>query len=76
MGNATNWSAGLLAAGWRMGPARIGAVGVSHSGSMGHVVYVVGVDATGVLISEMNYVGFNAVDQRYANVGEFTYLYQ
>lgn len=77
MGNATDWSVGLIAAGWTQGNAQVGAIGVSHAGLLGHVVIITGVNADGsVNLSEMNYDGWDVVDQRTAPADEFTYFYQ
>lgn len=76
MGNATNWSFGLANAGWTVSNNPIpGAIGISHAGSMGHVVIVESVTGTGVLISEMNYQGLGVIDTRLAPVAEFVYAY-
>lgn len=78
MGDATNWSYGLLDAGWNQGVARAGAIGVSHLGIAGHVVYVESVNADGsVNISEMNaLLGWNQVDYRTVGASDFQWFYQ
>lgn len=73
MGNATNWEAGLLTAGWHYG-LQAGSIGVSHAGVDGHVVYVDSVIAGVPTISEMNAVGFDVVDTRLAGSSEFIWL--
>lgn len=76
MGNATFWSYGLNASGWRSGEPRRGAIGVSHFGWAGHVVVVEGVDGDNVLISEMNYMGWDYIDERWTNKSEFEYFFK
>lgn len=74
MGNATNWEAGLLAAGWHYGLGP-GSVGVSHEGFYGHVVYVDSVIGGVITISEMNALdGPYGVDTRIAGADEFIWL--
>lgn len=73
MGNATNWEYGLRNAGWHYGVS-VGAIGVSHNGWAGHVVYVEAVNGSQVLISEMNYFGPFVRSTRVAGIGEFVYL--
>lgn len=74
MGNATNWSYALSAAGWRSGPPRRGAVGVSHAGWAGHVVVVEGVVGDYVHISEYNWIPYT-FGERYVWAGYFQYFY-
>lgn len=74
MGNATNWSYGLSAAGWRSGAPRRGAVGVSHAGWAGHVVVVEEAVGGMVHISEYNYIPFS-YSERWVGSDEFTYFY-
>lgn len=74
MGNATNWEAGLLLAGWHYG-LQAGSIGVSHIGLLGHVVYVESVTNGVPTISEMNAgAGFDRVDTRVAGANEFIWL--
>jgi hypothetical protein len=73
MGNATNWSFGLSAAGWSRSLAA-GSVGVGHIG-IGHVVYVEGVTSSGVSISEMNYAGPFVVTHRVVGSGEYEWFH-
>lgn len=74
MGNATNWEAGLLNAGWHYG-LRAGSIGVSHVGVNGHVVYVESVVGPLITISEMNALyGPFGVDTRIALASEFIWL--
>lgn len=76
MGNATSWSYGLSAAGWRSGGPIVGAIGVSHAGYAGHVVIVEAVEGGNVLISEMNGPsGPFVVDTRLAPISDFEYYY-
>lgn len=75
MGNATNWSYGLAAAGWSRTLAP-GSVGVSHLGAAGHVVYAELVTPLGVLVSEMNYSGgWNIVNQRLVSASSFEWFH-
>lgn len=77
MGDATNWEAGLRAAGWTISYTPVaGAIGISHVGVSGHVVIVEQVVGNQVLISEMNGTGgWNVVSQRLTNSSEFVYAY-
>lgn len=76
MGNATNWSWGLRNAGWRQGLPRVGAIGVSHTGWMGHVVLAIQVSVHSIQIEEMNYRGLGVVSRRWTNANEFEWFYQ
>lgn len=76
MGNASSWSWGLIDAGWRQGPPRRGAIGVSHNGWAGHVVISEKTNGGTVLISEMNYQGFNIISERWVEPEEFEWFYQ
>lgn len=76
-GNADEWYANAQAYGYPEGSqARPGAVAVWNAGpgygGVGHVAYVESVDAGGFTVSEMNYNGWNQVDNRhvsYSNAG-------
>ncbi len=74
MGNATNWSGGLLSAGWRY-DLQPGSVGVGHVG-IGHVVFVEAVTGQGVQISEMNYAGPFIVTRRTVSVSEYEWFHR
>jgi surface antigen len=74
MGNATAWEYGLINAGWHYGLAP-GAVGVSHEGYAGHVVYVEWVQGDAIGISEMNFGGgVGVVSTRVVNSSSFIFL--
>lgn len=75
MGNATYWSYGLNASGWRTGDPRRGAIGVSHFGWAGHVVIAEQVEGDRVYISEMNYNGWNVISYRWVDKSEFSWHY-
>lgn len=75
MGNATYWSWGLNASGWRSGEPRRGAIGVSHLGWAGHVVIAEQVDGDNVYISEMNYQGWDLISYRWVNKSELEWFY-
>lgn len=77
LGNANEWLYNAQAQGYATGSQpRSGAVGVNFAGYYGHVVYVQEVYPNGtILISEMNYVGWNIVSSRVTGWGEFSYIY-
>jgi N-acetylmuramoyl-L-alanine amidase len=65
-GNAKAWLANAEAAGYATGsaPAPGAVVVTTESRKYGHVAYVERVTATGIVVSEMNFEGFNKVDTR------------
>lgn len=73
LGNADTWVARAAAQGIATGTApRAGAIGQQGM----HVVYVESVNGDGtVTISEMNYNGWGAVDQRTVPASSFMYIY-
>lgn len=73
LGNAITWVAKARAQGIPIGSTpRAGAIGQQGN----HVVYVEAVNANGtVLISEMNYKGYNVVSSRTAPASAFQYIY-
>jgi surface antigen len=75
-GNARTWYPRAAAAGWRVGatPA-IGAIAWTPNGWYGHVALVEGINGNQVLVSEMNYNGWNRVDRRWAPASSFKYIY-
>lgn len=80
-GNARNWYSNAQAAGWKVGTApEVNAIAWTSAGWFGHVAYVEDVDGDRVLIAEMNNYGvrgggWNRVDRRWVNAGEFKYIY-
>lgn len=77
LGNANQWFYNAQSLGLATGytPA-VGAVGQTTAGSLGHVVYVEAVYDNGtILVSEMNYQGWNVTSSRVANASEFNYIY-
>lgn len=79
LGNANTWYSRAAALGWNVGSApKKGAVGVSTSGWLGHVVYVEGVslDGQSATISEMNYGGLYSMNTRTVHFSEFKYIYE
>lgn len=73
LGNAETWYSRAAAQGIPVGAApRVGAVGQAGN----HVVYVEAVNGDGtILISEMNYQGWNIQSSRTANASSFRYIY-
>lgn len=69
------WDDYLRSIGWRQGAPRRGAVAVTDFGWAGHVAVVEEVTEAGVVVSEMNYTGFNQIDTRLVSPDEFVYLY-
>ncbi len=65
-GNAKAWLANAKAAGYATGsaPAPGAVVVTTESRKYGHVAYVERVTSTGIVVSEMNFEGFNKVDTR------------
>lgn len=76
-GDAYEWWGNAGAQGWPRGTApRAGAIGQTSGGSLGHVVYVERVNGDGtVLISEMNYEGWNIQSSRTVPASDFRYIY-
>ena len=55
---------------------RVGAIGTTTAGYLGHVVYVEAVNGDGTIqISEMNAVGYGVISYRSAYASEFLYIY-
>lgn len=71
LGNANTWDDYLGASAEPM----VGAIAQTDMGWAGHVAIVEGIDGGSVLISEMNYVGYNTISQRWAPISEFKYIY-
>ncbi len=73
LGNAITWVSKARAQGIPTGSApRVGAIGQQGN----HVVFVEAVNPNGtVLISEMNYKGYNVTSSRVAPAGAFQYIY-
>jgi surface antigen len=77
LGNANTWYSRATAQGMATGSApRVGAVGVSTAGSLGHVVYVESVNPNGsVNVSEMNFRGLYVTSTRTVAASNFRYIY-
>ncbi len=79
-GNAKNWLANAKASGYVTGkePAPNSVVVTTDSAKYGHVAYVEEVVGDKILVTEMNYVGFNKISQRWISVNSPTirgYIY-
>lgn len=75
-GDAANWMSSAKAAGYQTGTEpKPGAIAWTPGGSAGHVAYVEQVNGSQVLISEMNFEGWNQVTQRWVSAGDFEYIY-
>ena len=76
-GNANTWYARAQASEWPTGTVpKIGAIGQNTTPPLGHVVYVEAVYADGtILISEMNFAGWNVQSSRTVSPTEFNYIY-
>lgn len=76
LGNANLWAINAQAMGYMVSNTPIiGSVAQTSAGAEGHVALVVAVSGTQVLVSEMNYQGWNIVDQRWADISSFVYIY-
>lgn len=77
LGNANTWQSRAAAAGLPVGTEpRVGAVATSAAGKLGHVALVTAVNPDGtIVISEMNYTGFNVVSTRTVAATAFAYIY-
>ena len=77
LGNANTWYSRASGMGMAVGSEpRVGAVGTTTRGSLGHVVYVESVNGDGTInISEMNYKGFGITAYRTASPSGFVYIY-
>lgn len=77
LGDAHSWIVNGIADGLSTGSvAKMGAVGVSTAGSLGHVVYVEGIIGDGtILISEMNFSGWGVQSTRQVAENTFQYIY-
>ena len=75
-GNANTWLGNARASGWQTGlEPRVGAIATTQTGYWGHVAIVEQIDGTRVLVSEMNYAGFNIMSKRWTQASEFAYIY-
>lgn len=74
MGNANNWDAGLLSAGWHQGLPVVGAIAQTDVGYYGHVAIVTAIGIGVVQITEMNAAGWNMVDSRWVALTDFKYF--
>lgn len=76
LGNANLWAVNAQAMGYTVSNTPIvGSVAQTSTGAEGHVALVVAVSGTQVLVSEMNYTGWNQTDQRWADISDFVYIY-
>lgn len=77
LGNANMWLHNARAMGLPTGSEpRAGAVAQTSAGPLGHVAIVESVNGDGtVTISEMNYRGWNVVNQRTVAASNFNYIY-
>lgn len=77
-GDADNWYASAVAAGWVVSPdfPVVGAIAQTTAGWAGHVALVTSVNDNGtVTVSEMNYDGFDLVDSRTTPASDWEYIY-
>lgn len=75
-GNANQWISSAKAQGFETGSkAKVGAIGVTQEGGMGHVVYVEKIGKGVVRISEMNYNGLYNMNTRTVPESSFQYIY-
>lgn len=75
-GNANRWISSAQAQGFATGSkAKVGAIGVTQEGGMGHVVYVEKIGKGVVRISEMNYNGLYNMSTRTVPESSFQYIY-
>jgi surface antigen len=75
-GNARTWMSAAQREGYQTGKIPVpGAVAWTPNGWYGHVAYVERVEGEQVLISEMNFAGWNRVSQRWVNASSFGYIY-
>ena len=77
LGNANTWFSRAQAMGMATGyTPKVGAVGTTTAGALGHVVYVEAVLGGGkIRISEMNAPQWGVRTERVANASEFAYIY-
>ena len=77
LGNANTWYSRAAASGMAVGSTpRVGAVGTTTRGALGHVVYVESVNSDGTIqISEMNAPVWGKTTYRTASASEFVYIY-
>ncbi len=75
-GNARTWMSAAQREGYLTGAIPVpGAVAWTPNGWYGHVAYVERVEGSQVLISEMNFAGWNRVSQRWVAASSFGYIY-
>ncbi len=76
-GNARDWMANAKASGYFTGSIPVaGAIAWTSAGRYGHVAYVEQVKGDDVLVSEMNYIGWNRISQRWVKANSFGgYIY-
>jgi len=77
LGNANTWYSRAAAMGLPVGSTpRVGAIGTTTAGGLGHTVYVESINSDGTVnISEMNYVGWNKISTRTVPASSFQYIY-
>jgi surface antigen len=72
MGNAIEWWPNARAMGYAEGSApRVHSIMVTRESSVGHVAWVESVDGSTIVVSEMNFSGWNRVDRRTINLNSF-----
>lgn len=75
-GDARNWYYRAPSSGYKVGSTPAAhAIAWTTRGPAGHVAYVEQASGTAVLIAEMNFKGWNKVDQRWVPASDFKYIY-
>lgn len=76
LGDAHSWASRASSYGLTVSSTPIvGAIAQTSAGPLGHVAYVEAVNGDSVVISEMNYQGWNVVSSRTVPSSSFTYIY-
>lgn len=74
-GNARNWLSSARAMGWNTSSQpSVGSIAWTGAGALGHVAYVESIQGGMVLVSEMNFNGFNVISRRLAPASSFLYI--
>lgn len=75
-GHAKHWYGRANAAGFATGTEpSVGAIAWTSAGYYGHVALVEAVEGPMVLVSEMNYTGWNKISRRWVPASTFKYIY-
>lgn len=75
-GNAITWLGAARRAGWATGSSpALGAIAWSNQGRLGHVAVVTGISGNLVQVTEMNYLGFDRISNRWSAANSFQYIY-